>query len=49
MDFDKFFFIKYIINIGCICIDSIKYKVDVNMMEYLFVENGKLKKEDLFL
>ena len=28
-------------------IDSIKYKVDVNTMEHLSVENGKLKKEEL--
>ena len=28
-------------------IDSIKYKVDINTMEHLSVENGKLQKEDV--
>ena len=47
MDLDKSFFIKHPTNTGRTRIDSIKYKVDVNTMEHLSVENGKLKKEDL--
>lgn len=47
MDLDKSFFIKHTTNTGRTRIDSIKYKVDVNTMEHLSVENGKLKKEDL--
>ena len=47
MDLDKSFFIKHTTNTGRTRIDGIKYKVDVNTMEHLSVENGKLKKEDL--
>ena len=47
MDLNKSFFIKHTTNTGRTRIDSIKYKVDVNTMEQLSVENGKLKKEDL--
>ena len=47
MDLDKSFFIKHTTNTGRTRIDSIKYKVDVNTMEHLSVENSKLKKEDL--
>mgnify|MGYP000196461899 CR=1 FL=1 len=43
MDLDKSFFIKHTTNTGRTRIDGIKYKVDVNTMEHLSVENGKLK------
>lgn len=47
MDLDKSFFIKQTTNTGRTRIDSIKYKVDVNTMEQLSVENGRLTKEEL--
>lgn len=47
MDVDKSFFIKHTTHTGRIRIDSIKYKVDVNTMEHLSVENGRLKQEEL--
>lgn len=47
MDFNKSFFIKQTTHTGRAHIDRIKYKVDVNTMEHLSVENGKLSKEDL--
>ena len=46
MNLDKSFFLKQTTNTSRTRIDSIKYKVDVNTMERLSVENGKLKKED---
>ena len=45
MDMEKSFFLKQ--TTSRTRIDSIKYKVDINTMEHLSVENGRLKKEDL--
>ncbi len=47
MDMEKSFFLKQTTNMSRTRIDSIKYKVDVNTMDHLSVENGKLKKEDV--
>lgn len=47
MDINKSFFIKQAINLSRTHIDSIKYKVDVNTMEHLSVENGKLEAQDM--
>ncbi len=47
MDMDKSFFLKQTTNMSRTRIDSIKYKVDVNTMDHLSVENGKLRKEDM--
>ena len=47
MDMEKSFFLKQTTNTSRTRIDSIKYKVDINTMEHLSVENGRLKKEDL--
>ena len=47
MDLHKSFFIKQTTNTGRTHIDRIKYKVDVNTMEHLSVENGKLTKTEL--
>ncbi len=47
MDNSKSFFIKHTTNTSRAHIDSIKYKVDVNTMEHLSIENGKLTKETL--
>ena len=47
MDMEKSFFLKQTTNTSRTRIDSIKYKVDVNTMEHLSVENGKLRKEDM--
>ena len=47
MDINKSFFIKQTTNISRTRIDSIKYKVDVNTMEHLSLDNGKLSKETL--
>lgn len=47
MDLDKSFFIKHTTRTGRVRIDDIQYKVDVNTMEHLSVENGRLKKEEL--
>lgn len=46
MDMEKSFFLKQTTNTSRTRIDSIKYKVDINTMEHLSVENGRLKKED---
>lgn len=46
MDMNKSFFIKQTTNLSRTHIDSIKYKVDINTMECLSVENGKLAEED---
>ena len=46
MDMNKAFFIKHTTNTSRAHVDCIKYKVDVNTMEHLSVENGRLKKED---
>lgn len=42
MDMNKSFFIKHTTNLSRTRIDSIKYKVDVNTMEHLSLQNGKL-------
>ena len=47
MDMEKSFFLKQTTNTSRTRIDSVKYKVDVNTMDHLSVENGKLKKEEL--
>lgn len=47
MDVNKSFFIKQTTNLSRTHIDTIKYKVDVNTMEHLSLENGKLTKETL--
>lgn len=47
MDVNKSFFIKQTTNLSRTHIDSIQYKVDVNTMEHLSLENGKLTKETL--
>ena len=47
MDANKSFFIKQTTNTSRAHIDSIKYKVDVNTMEHLSIDNGKLTKETL--
>lgn len=47
MDLEKSFFLKQTTNTSRTRIDSIKYKVDINTMEHLSVENSKLKKEDV--
>ncbi|CDB10133.1 sulfate adenylyltransferase subunit 1 [Bacteroides sp. CAG:633] len=46
MDMNKSFFIKQTTNLSRTRIDNIKYKVDVNTMEHLSVENGQLDKKD---
>ena len=47
MDANKSYFIKQTTNL-CRChIDKVDYKVDVNTMQHLSLENGKLKEEDL--
>ena len=47
MDLNKSFFIKQTTNTGRTHIDRIKYKVDVNTMEHLSAENGKLTEAEL--
>lgn len=47
MDLEKSFFLKQTTNTSRTRIDSIKYKVDINTMEHLSVENGRLAKEDV--
>ncbi len=47
MDVNKSFFIKQTTNLSRTRIDSVKYKVDVNTMEHLSLENGQLTKETL--
>ena len=47
MDVNKSFFIKQTTNLSRTHIDTIKYKVDVNTMEQLSLENGKLTQETL--
>ena len=44
---EKSFFLKQTTNTSRTRIDSIKYKVDINTMEHLSVENGRLAKEDV--
>ena len=47
MDMEKSFFLKHTTNTSRTRIDSIEYKVDINTMEHLSVENGRLTKEDV--
>ena len=47
MDMSKPFFLKQTTNTSRAKIDSIKYKVDVNTMEHLTEENGKVAKGDM--
>ena len=47
MDLEKSFFLKQTTNTSRTRIDHIKYKVDINTMEHLSVENGRLAKEDV--
>lgn len=47
MDLDKSFFLKQTTNTSRTKIDHIEYKVDINTMEHLSVENGRIPKEDL--
>lgn len=47
MDLEKSFFLKQTTNTSRTRIDNIEYKVDINTMEQLSVENGRLKKEDV--
>lgn len=47
MDMDKSFFLKQTTNTSRTKIDRIDYKVDINTMEHLSVENGRLAKDDV--
>ena len=47
MDANKSFFIKQTTNLSRAHIDTVKYKVDVNTMEHLSLENGKLTRDTL--
>ena len=47
MDINKSFFIKQTTNLSRTRIDAIKYKVDVNTMEHLSVDNGQLTADSL--
>ena len=47
MDMEKSFFLKQTTNTSRTRIDRIEYKVDINTMEQLSVENGRLTKEDI--
>ena len=47
MDMEKSFFLKQTTNTSRTRIDNIEYKVDINTMEHLSIENGRLKKEDV--
>ena len=47
MDMEKSFFLKQTTNTSRTRIDSIKYKVDINTMEHLSVDNGRLAKEEV--
>ena len=47
MDMNKSFFIKQTTHTSRSHVDSIKYKVDVNTMEHLSIDNGQLTKETL--
>ena len=47
MDMSKSFFLKQTTNTSRARIDSIRYKVDINTMEQLSVENGSLTKADI--
>lgn len=47
MDMEKSFFLKQTTNTSRTRIDSIRYKVDVNTMEHLSIENGRLDAKSL--
>ena len=47
MDMEKSFFLKHTTNTSRTRIDSIEYKMDINTMEHLSVETGRLTKEDV--
>jgi sulfate adenylyltransferase subunit 1 len=47
MDLEKSFFLKQTTNTSRTRIEHIKYKVDINTMEHLSVENGRLKEEEV--
>ena len=47
MNMDKSFFLKQTTNTSRTKIDRIDYKVDINTMEHLSIENGRLNKEDV--
>lgn len=47
MDTRKSFFIKHTTNQGRCRVDAIRYKVDVNTMQQLSVENGRLNPEEM--
>jgi sulfate adenylyltransferase subunit 1 len=47
MDMSKQFYIKHTTNLTRARVDSIRYKVNVNTMEHLSVENGKLDAADM--
>lgn len=47
MDMDKSFFLKQTTNTSRTRIDRIDYKVDINTMQQLSVENGRLAQEDI--
>ena len=47
MDVNKQFYIKHTTNLTRARVDSIRYKVNVNTMEQLTIENGQLTKETL--
>lgn len=47
MNLEKSFFLKQTTNTSRTRIDHIKYKVDINTMEHLSVENGRLKEEEV--
>lgn len=47
MDVNKQFYIKHTTNLTRARVDSIRYKVNVNTMEQLSVENGKLEEKEL--
>ncbi|RHJ87747.1 sulfate adenylyltransferase subunit CysN [Parabacteroides sp. AM08-6] len=47
MDINKQFYIKHTTNLTRARVDSIRYKVNVNTMEQLTIENGQLSEETL--
>lgn len=47
MDLEKSFFLKQTTNTSRTRIDRIDYKVDINTMEHLSVENGRLKSDEV--
>lgn len=47
MDMEKSFFLKQTTNTSRTRIDSIRYKVDINTLEHLSIENGRLNAKSL--